>query len=212
MNRRLPPKKRIRLIGGNEGIDWARVRTPEDLAPYPYKTNLMEHLIPEHLGKIPGNRTLVVYGDAHIHYRGNNFMGEFEAALGRGKLFVVGTVRELREAERGYLAAISDPDKPFFVDARSFPMQQPWPDSLRVNSEEQVSEPLASYIDGLLYLGPEQDRDQTGMIPLSDAQQRELEQRNALRTDQRRVMRARQRGKGGWFHSHPRDFPARPAL
>lgn len=212
VNRRLLPKKRIRLIGGNEGIDWARVRTADDLAPYPYKTNLMEHLIAEHLGKTPGNRTLVIYGDAHIHYRGDNFMGEFEAVLGRSKLFVVGTVRELQEAERGYLAAMGNPNKPFFVDARSFPLQQPWPNSLRVNLDEQVSQPLASYIDGLLYLGPERDRDQTGMIPLSAPQKQELERRNALRTDRQQVMRVRQSGKARWFYSHPEDFPARPVL
>jgi hypothetical protein len=49
-------------------------------------------------------------------------MGEFEAAQGRSNLFVVGSVPELREAERGYLAAIRDPAKPVFAEARSFPM------------------------------------------------------------------------------------------
>src|SRR5438046_709082 len=87
---RRPPAQRIRLIGGNDGTDWTNVRVVEDLAPYPYKTNLLPHLLIEHLAKAPGNRTLVVYGDAHIRYQGNNFMGDLEAALGRRKLFVVG--------------------------------------------------------------------------------------------------------------------------
>ena len=209
VNRALPPEKRIRLVGGNEGIDWARIKVPEDFAPYPFKTNLMTHLILEHLAKTPGNRTLVVYGEGHIRHRGKNFMGEFEDALGRSKLFVVGAVRELREEERGYLAAMGDPAKPFFADARRFPAGQPWPSSLRTSFEEQQSQPLADYIDGLLYLGPDRDRDLTGSIPLSEAQKRELDRRNSLRTDRQRVMRARQRGRDQWFRAHPSDVVPR---
>jgi hypothetical protein len=58
------------------------------------------------LAKTPGNRTLVVYGDAHIRYLGNNFMGDIEAALGRANLLVVGRMGELRPEERGYLPAV----------------------------------------------------------------------------------------------------------
>ena len=210
VNRTLPPEKRIRLIGGNEGIDWARIKAPEDFAPYPYKTNLMPHLILEHLAKTPGNRTLVVYGDAHIRYKGNNFMGELEAALGRRKLFVVGAVRELQEDEREYLAALGDPAKPFFADARRFPARRPWPSSLRTSFEEQQSQPLADYIDGLLYLGPDRDRDLTGSIPLSETQKRELDRRNLFRTDPQRVMRARYHGREQWFRAHPNDLAPRP--
>jgi hypothetical protein len=210
VNRTLPAGKRIRLIGGNEGIDWARIKTPEDFAPFPYKTNLMEHLILEHLANTPGNRTLVVYGDAHIHYRGNNFMGEFEATLGRARLFVVGTIRELHEEERAYLAAIGNPGKPFFADSRRFPSRQPWPSSLRTTSEEQQSQSLTNYIDGLLYLGPEQDRDLTGSIPLSETQKRELDRRGSFRSDPQRVMRARYQGRVKWFQLHPNDLAPRP--
>jgi hypothetical protein len=39
VNRRLPAEKGIRLIGGNEGIDWARIKTPEDRASYPNKNS-----------------------------------------------------------------------------------------------------------------------------------------------------------------------------
>lgn len=210
VNRTLPLEKRIRLIGGNEGIDWTRIKTPEDFAPYPYKTNLMPHLIVEHLAKAPGNRTLVVYGEAHIRYGGNNFMGDFEAALGRKRLYVVGAVRELKEEERPYLAAIGDPAKPFFADAARFPARLPWPSSLRTSSEENQSKPLSNYMDGLLYLGPKPDRDVTGSIPLSKAQERELERRSSFRTDPQRVMRARYGGRAQWFRAHPDDLPPRP--
>jgi len=210
VNRTLELKKRIRVIGGNEGIDWARIKALEDFAPYPYKTNLMPHLLVEHFAKTPGNRTLVVYGDAHIRYEGNNFMGELTAALGRNKLFVVGTVRDLREEERGYMATMGDPSKPFFVDAYRFPATQPWPTSLRTSFEEQQSQPLAKYIDGLLYLGPERDRDLTGAITLSETEKRELDRRNAMRMDPQRVMRARYQGREKWFRAHPNDLVPRP--
>lgn len=209
VNKTLPATKRIRLVGGNEGIDWAKVRAVEDLAPYPFKTNFMPHLIIEHLAKAPGNRTLVVYGDAHIRYRGNNFMGDLEEALGRARLFVVGRIGEFRPQERSYLAAVGDPDKPFFVESRRFPTTIPWPGSLRTSFEER-SENLADYIDAFVYLGPEPDKDLTGAIPLSAAQRRELDRRNSIRSDPQRTMRARYQGRDQWFRGHPDDVPARP--
>ena len=209
VNRTLPSAKRIRLVGGNDGVDWPNVRVPEDLAPYPFKTNFMPHLIIEHLAKTPRNKTLVVYGDGHIRYQGNNFMGDIEAALGRGKLFVVGRIGELRPEERGYLAAIGDPDKPFFVESRRFPTTIPWPASLRTSLEER-SQHLADYIDAFVYLGPEPDKDLTGSIPLSAAQQTELDRRFSIMSDPQRTMQARYRGRDRWFRTHPNDFPPRP--
>jgi hypothetical protein len=209
VNRTLPFEKRIRLIGGNDGTDWTKVRAAEDLAPYPYKTNFMPHLIIEHLAKTPGNKTLVVYGDGHIHYQGNNFMADLEATLGRAKLFVVGRIGELVPAERGYLAMVGDPEKPFFVEAQRFPPNIPWPSSLRVTAEER-SPRLADYIDAFVYLGPDADRDLTGSIPLTSAQQRELDRRNSIMSDPQRTMRARYQGRDQWFRGHPNDVPPRP--
>lgn len=209
VNRDLQPTKRIRLVGGNEGVDWSTVRVVEDLAPYPFKTNLMPHLLVEHLAKTLGNKTLVVYGDGHIRYQGNNFMGELEYALGRSKLFVVGRIGDLRSDEREFLAAVGDPSKPFFVDARRFPTTIPWPASLKVSFEER-SPKLADYIDAFVYLGPEPDKDLTGTIPLTLAQRRELDRRSAIKSDPQRTMRARFQGKVKWFSRHPDDFLSRP--
>ena len=208
VNRTLPPAKRIRLVGGNDGVDWSKVRVAEDLAPYPFKTNWMTHLLIEHLGKAPGNKTLVVYGDGHIRYKGNNFMGDVEFAVGRAKLFVVGRIGALVAEERAYLAAVGDPSKPFFVDAPRFPTMR-WPQSLRV-AHEETSANLADYIDAFVYLGPEPDKDMTGSIPLTTAQQRELDRRNSIISDPQRTMQARYKGRDQWFRAHPNDFPPRP--
>jgi hypothetical protein len=208
VNKTLPAGKRIRLVGGNDPTDWSKVKVTEDLAPYPFKTNFMQHLLIEHLAKSPGNKTLVVYGDAHIRLQRSTFMGEVEAAVGRGQLFIVGRIGELRPDERAYLAAIGDPSRPFFVESRNFP-NVPWPKSLRVNLEER-SERLADYIDAFVYLGPEPDRDLTGSIKLSDAQQRELARRNTINSDPQRSMRARFQNRELWFRAHPNDIPLRP--
>jgi hypothetical protein len=209
MNKTLPAAKRIRLVGGNDPTDWSKIKVTEDLAPYPFKTNFMPHLIIEHLAKTPGNRTLVVYGDAHIHYKGNNFMPDLEYALGRSKLFVVGRIGELRPDERNYLAAVGDPKQTFFVDARRFPTDIPWPKSLRVAYEE-TSKNLADYIDAFVYLGPEPDKDMRWSIPLTAAQQRELARRHSITSDPQRSMQARFKGRAQWFSGHPNDVPPRP--
>lgn len=210
VNRALPADKRIRLVGGNEGIDWSKVSVTEDLAPYPYKTNLVPHLLVEHLAKTPGNRTLVVYGDCHIHYRGNNFMGELEAALGRSKLFVVGRINELVPAERAFLAAVGNPEKAFFAAADRVPAQMAGPSSLRLCTGESSSR-LDDYMDAFVYLGPAPDRTLTGSIPLTPAQLHEVDRRNGIKSDLQRTMRARFGGRNQWFRGHPNDLPPRPA-
>lgn len=209
VNRTLPPARRIRLVGGNEGIDWARVQAPEDLAPYPYKTNLVPHLLVEHLARTPGNRTLVVYGDCHIHYNGNNFMRDLEAALGRTKLFVVGRIGELVPTERAFLAAVGNAERPFFQAADRFPANLDGPPSLRVCTGEESGR-LADYIDGFVYLGPEPDPSLIGSVPLTLSQQSELERRTSILADPQRTMRARLRGRDQWFATHPDDFAPRP--
>jgi hypothetical protein len=209
VNAGLPPAKRIRLVGGNEGIDWSRVKDVDDLAPYPYKTNLMPHLLVEHLAKQPGNRTLVVYGDCHIHWKGSNFMPELEAALGRDKLFVVGRINELVPAERAFLDAVGDPEQAFFAASDRFPPDGDGPPSLRVCAGEQSGR-LSDYIDAFVYLGPAADQSLIGAIPLTADQQRELERRDAIKADPQLTMHARLGGRERWFAAHPDDLAPRP--
>ena len=121
----------------------------------------------------------------------------------------MGRIGALRPEERRYLAAVGNPDKPFFVESRQFPTTIPWPASLRTSYEER-SENIADYMDAFVYLGPEPDRDLTGAIPLSAAQRRELDRRNSIRSDPQRTMRARFQGRDQWFRAHPNDVPPRP--
>ncbi len=210
VNRTLPAAKRIRLIGGNEGIDWAKVNVPEDLAPYPFKTNLMPHLLVEHLAKEPHNRTLVVYGDCHIHWRGRNFMGQLEEALGRDKLFVVGRINELTAADREFLKPLGNTEKPFFVPASRFPRDSRGPASLLVCTGED-SGTIADYMDAFVYLGPKPDQSTIGSIAFTAAQQKEVDRRKAIvLDDHQRTLQARLSGRDRWFANHPGDLASRP--
>jgi hypothetical protein len=210
VNGTLPPANRVRLVGGNEGIDWSTVNVTADLARYPYKTNLVSHLLIEHLAKTPGSRTLVVYGDCHIHYGANNFMGDIQDALGRDALFVTGRIGELVPIERTFLASVGDPEKAFFVPSSRFPRDASLLPSLRVCGED-ASRPI-DYIDGFVYLGPTPDRNLIGAIPLTAAQRQELARRASIRGNGPSASRARYGSRAQWFRGHPNDFPARPPV
>jgi hypothetical protein len=77
---------------------------------------------------------------------------------------------------------------------------------------EERSPRLADYVDAFVYLGPEPDKDMTGTIPLSAAQQREPERRAVIQSDPQQTMRARYKGRDHqWFRDHPKDvLPPRP--
>ena len=170
----------------------------------------MEHLLIEHLAKTPGNRTLVVYGDGHIHHNGPNFIADVEPVVGRSALFVIGTVHDLREDERAWLSRLGDITAPFFIDASSV-RDGPWAPSLRANANEN-SLRLSDYVDGVLYLGPARDRLLTGSLPLTAEQQRELARRNSIKlgSDPQTNGRKRYEGRTQWFRDHPRELPVRP--
>jgi len=210
VNSTLPAAKRIRLLGGNDGVDWTKVRMAEDLAPYPFKTNFLPHLLVEHLAKMPDRRTLVVYGDCHIHLGASTFMGDVVASLGRRQLFVTGRIGELAPAERDFLAAAGDPTQPFFAAAERFPKNVRLPASLRVCGEKESR--ASDYIDGFVYLGPTADRSLIDSIPLTADQLREVARRASIMSDPQRTMRARYQGRARWFRDHPNDVPPPPVI
>ena len=210
VNSTLPAAERIRLFGGNDGVDWTKVRVVGDLAPYPFKTNFLPHLLVEHLAQRREGRTLVVYGDCHIHYGASTFMGDVVASLGRDNLFVTGRIGELVSAEHDFLEAAGDPKHAFFVAASRFPKHARMPASLRACGERESQEP--DYIDGFVYLGPTPDRSLIDSIPLTADQRRELARRASILAYPKRAMRARYKGRAQWFRDHPNDVPPRPAI
>jgi hypothetical protein len=214
VNATLPAAKRIRLLGGSDNTEWSKVRTVQDLAAYPFKTNLMEHFLPEHLAKVPGNRTLVVYGDGHTRHNGGWFVTQVDYAIGREKSYVLGVLHERNAGEEAWLRQVGPVDRPFFVTSDKFPggAGGGFPTLLRAGAESSNSTRLTDYIDGLLYLGPERSRAMIGAIPMSAAMQKELARRAAIMSDGRATMDARYSGRSTWFARHPNEFESRPVV
>jgi hypothetical protein len=209
VNSTLAPAKRIRIVGGSEGVDWSKVKSVEDLAPFPFKTNYMEHLVPGHLWHAPGNRTLFVYGDGHIRHNNRGFVTAVDDQIGRNNIFVIGTIRDLDPKENETIARLGDPTKACFVKASKLPAGFVAPKSLVVGLDEKPDK-ISDYIDGVLYLGPAPDRDLRDAIALTAEQLRELERRASINSDPQRSMKARFGGRQLWFREHPNEFPARP--
>jgi hypothetical protein len=202
INERLAPARRIRVLGGCEPVQWANVRTAEDLATYPFKTNWTAHVITEHFAVKPDKRLLVVYGDGHIHHKGGTLMSDVEAKINAQRLFVIGTIGDLHRGEEERVARLGDPAKPFFVTARDFPAMQSLPKDLFYAQAGS----LGRYIDAVIYLGPDADRDLSNSLELSEAQREELTRRDAIKRD----IQLRLRHRADWFRTHPNDIPIRP--
>jgi hypothetical protein len=202
INERLALAKRIRVLGGCEPVQWAGVRTAEDLAKYPFKTNWAAHVITEHIAVKPDKRLLVVYGDGHIHHKGGTLMSDVEAKVNAAQLFVVGTIRDRHRGEEERVARLGDPAKPFFVAARNFPAMQSLPGDLFYADAGS----LGRSVDAVIYLGPDADRDLSNSLELSEAQRAELARREAIKRD----IQLRLRHRADWFRTHPNDIPNRP--
>lgn len=203
---------RIRVIGGSDTVEWSEIRSREDLAFYPFKTNWTAHLLTEHLAPDPDARVLVVYGDGHIQHGTGTLTANVEARVEPDSLFVVSTIPTLAEGERERVAAFGDPDHPFFVAAADFPEIEQLPEALfpivttsRTSlSEFAESGRLEEKVDALVYLGPSPDRNLKGALPLSPTERSELDRRDDLRSGS---MNSRYGGRERWFDNHPHDLP-----
>lgn len=206
LNARVDPSRRIRVVGGNEPVDWKTVRGPADMARFPFKNNTAIHLILEHLAPASERRVLVVYGIGHVHHNGGPLMSGLEDRIDRDQLFVVGTIHTLRMGERDRVRRFGDPDRPFFLRAAGFPTEVPLPEDFFYAAKA----PLASHIDAVVYLGPEPDRNLTNTIAFTAAEKVELARRESILQDSRRVLQIRLGGRAEWFRKHPADFPDPP--
>ena len=206
INTHLEPAKRIRVLGGCEPVNWAVVRTPEELAVYPFKNNWAAHVITEHFAVRPEQRLLVVYGDGHIHHHGGLMMSNLEGQLDRSQLFVIGTIRDLGSGDAERVAKFGDTTRPFFIAATGFVSTQSLPRDLFY----ATAGPLSNYVDALVYLGPDADRDLSNSIELTEAQRAEIARREAIQSGWERLLQLRLGNRKVWFRTHPNDIPERP--
>ena len=204
INEHLEPARRIRVIGGNEPIDWSRVRTQEDVARYAYKSNWAAHVIMEHYAPVPSRKLLVIYGEGHVNLRGT-LTAEARQKVSLDEWFMVGVIRE-RGADDILIAKMGDPAQPFYAGTARLPAAPPYPRDLSIARQQ----PLASVMNGVVYLGPEPDRSMSHAVALTSAQQAEVVRRDQIKGDLRQLMQLRYGHRADWFGTHPNDIPPRP--
>ena len=204
MNEQLEPKRRIRVIGGCEPIDWSRVRTQEDVARYPYKSNWAAHVIMEHFAPEPSHRLFVIYGEGHVNRRGT-LTAEARRTVSLDQWFMVGVVRERGEDE-SLIARMGDPAQAFFAGTDRLLAAPPYPRDLAIARQQ----PLSSAVSAVVYLGPEPDHSMSHAVDLTPSQLAEVARRDAIKGDLRQLMQLRYGHRAEWFRAHPDDLPPRP--
>lgn len=204
INQRLESARRIRVIGGNEPIDWSRVQTAEDVARFAYKSNWTAHVIMEHFAPEPSRRLFVIYGEGHVNRRGT-LTADARQKVSLDQWFMVGLIRE-RGAEAELIARLGDPAQPFYAGAGTLLSAPPYPRDLAIARQE----PLASVMNAVVYLGPDPDRSMTHAVDLTPAQQAEVARQNSMKGDLRQLMQMRYGHRSEWFTAHPHDIPLRP--
>lgn len=193
-----PLANRLRVLGGNSPVDWTAVRTAEDMARRPPKTNYTAHIITEHLWPHPQVRALVVYGVGHIHRSGGGLMADLLATIPQSEMFVVGDIDQLRPGERDVVSTLGNPDMPFFARAARAGALSPVPYDLFYAREG----PLEQYVDAVAYLGPDPNRSLAGTIEFTEAERTEVSRRASFLRDPDWFEYLR-RHRDTWFGEHP---------
>lgn len=204
INARLEPARRIRVIGGNEPVDWSKVETQEDVARYAYKSNWAAHVIKEHYARDTSKRLFVIYGEGHVNRRGT-LTADARQTVSLDQWFMVGLIRE-RGEDGDMIARLGDPAQPFYAGAAKLLAAPPYPRDLGIAREA----PLESVMNAVVYLGPEPDRSMTHAVELTPTQLAEVARQNRIKGDLRQLMQLRYGSRAQWFRTHPNDIPPRP--
>jgi hypothetical protein len=204
INEHLPPDGRIRVIGGNEPIEWSKIQTQEDVARYSYKSNWAAHVIMEHYAPTPSRKLFVIYGEGHVNRRGT-LTAEARQKVNLDQWFMVGVIRE-PGADDNVIGKMGDPARPFYAGTTTLLAAPPYPRDLSIARQE----PLSSVMSAVVYLGREPDRSMSHAVDLTSAQQAEVARRDRIKGDLQQLMRLRYGHRADWFRAHPDDIPKRP--
>jgi hypothetical protein len=204
INEHLEPARRIRVIGGNEPIDWSKVETQEDVARYAFKSNWAAHVIMEHYATDPSRKLFTIYGEGHVNRRGG-LTAEARQKVSLDEWFMVGVIRE-RGADANLIAKLGNPEQPFYAGAGKLLTTPPYPRDLSIAGQQ----PLDVFMNAVVYLGPEPDRSMSRAVELTSAQQTELARQLRIKADLNQLMKLRYGHRSEWFRTHPHDIPPRP--
>ena len=131
-------------------------------------------------------------------------MSDLESRLGRGQLFVVGTIQDASEAEQ--VARFGDRRHPFYLAAGRLPDRGPYPRDLFYARDD----PLSAHVDAVAYLGAVPDRDLANQTELMPREQALVARRDSIKGDLRQLLRLRLGNRERWFRLHPNDLPPDP--
>lgn len=168
INERLEPARRLRVIGGNEPIDWSKVQTQEYVARYPYKSNWAAHVIMEHYAPEPSRKLFVIYGEGHVNRRGT-LTADARQKVSLDQWFMVGVIRE-RGSDGDLIAKMGDPAQPFYAGTPRLIATPPYPRDLAIARQQ----PLASVMNAVVYLGPKPDRSMSHAVELTQRSRQKL--------------------------------------
>jgi len=214
INENFSLENRIRVLGGNSPVKWSAIKSRKDYAHYPYKTNWAAHLITDHLATKPGKKVLVVYGDGHIKHGNGTLTTKINEKVPVDSLFVIGTIRYLREEEKETIEKLGDPMEAFYLGHSKFPDLDWIPDDLKpiIHPSPFTWGVLRKKIDAMIYLGPSSDKNLKDTISFSESEIQILAKRDSLKLS-REVSKIRYSGKEDkWFKKHPYDIPEDPRI
>jgi hypothetical protein len=158
VNEKLPPEKRIRLIAAEPPIDWSKIKTGDEMAPFLAArcTHAVDVMKSEVLGK--NRKTFIIYGGAHF-YRSSNVVdiaGRLRTSLEevmQRRLFTILPLSGDDEYSRNFQKEFGVDKLPFFLHVKESELS--WIPGDQFFGEAWGT--LAGFTDGVLFFGIQTD-------------------------------------------------------
>lgn len=177
VNLTLPRQKRIRIIGGDSKIDWAQIKTAEELAPLVnrggnIRTNIAEQILDKHL------KALAIYGGGHCVRIGRGFPGELTDQTANNRKYAADRFWSIGEFPRG--TAVERAHKIFGLGSNPAYIVLR---GTKWESEESTAR-MAKLYDAIMYHGDVPDKvSNADLSDLPASYRPELERRRRLLDD-----------------------------
>ena len=182
VNAELPPGKRVRVIAGDPPIDWSKVHTSQEAAPFFRARD--EHPVKVIASEVlsRSRKALVIYGGAHFYRSGRScaHSGTLLAGLENlvpGKIFTILPLGGDDDFSRNFQKLAGVDQMPFFLSVKNS-KSLAWVKGDMFFGEAKGS--LSDFTDGVLYLGPQPDTFREPPLIHDQAYREELARRKRL--------------------------------
>jgi hypothetical protein len=184
VNRRLPLAQRVRVLGGDSPIDWARITTAEELVPFLNRGRNIREIIAQQILE-PRLKGLAIYGARHCNKVGGGFPGDLADRYAAGRIW---SVQPLAGTDP-VASMLGLGDRPSYVIITGTPAaSMPAGAGFGV----RAGTTLGGVLDAIAYHG--RVADSVSEADLSDLQARysaEFARRGRLRTEAQQLLRQR---------------------